>query len=149
MRGVLILDSSPINPVPILLARMFALRFRQRGIVGILIFQWPLKLSRIPYAPASKNKHRLDGAEDAGGGRVGGPVLGGIGAASTARDVKFQKIDKTTFKLEFVWKPTTSSERQAAAAQAAAATSDTTPMPESNPTTTPVTTPATPPDETP
>ncbi len=88
---------------------------------------------------------------DAAGGRggVGGPAFGGIGAAATGRDVKFQKIDKTTFKLEFVWKPTTLSERQAAAAQAAAATSDTTPMTESTPATTPVTTPDTAPAETP
>ena len=80
---------------------------------------------------------------------MAGPVFGAVGAAQKDRDVKFQKIDKTTFKLEFVWKPTTLSERQAAAAQAAAATSDTTPMTESTPATTPVTTPAAAPAKTP
>ena len=75
----------------------------------------------------------------------GGPTSGNFGAVSTAkptvaaRDIKFEKVDKTTFKLEFVWKPTTPSERQAAAAaaQQPGAATPGGPMPTSAPGTTP------------
>ena len=91
---------------------------------------------------------------DAGGfgAAAGGPVFGGIGAAPSAkskkagRDVKFVKVDKTTFKLEFVWKPTPLSQRQAAAAAAADGgqpTADATPGTPTPPSTQPATTPPT------
>ena len=86
---------------------------------------------------------------DAGGfgAAAGGPGFGGIGAAPSAkskkagRDVKFVKVDKTTFKLEFVWKPTPLSQRQADGGQP---TADATPGTPTPPSTQPATTPTPP-----
>jgi hypothetical protein len=73
---------------------------------------------------------------DARGGRgaLSGPS--GFGVAPKDRDVKFQKIDKTTFKLEFIWKRTPPSMRQAVAAATdnpGEATPGDPPMPTSTP----------------
>jgi len=75
--------------------------------------------THVNYDPTGRVK-----MSDAGGtgGTGGGPTFGAIAAAPTvtskkaARDVKLELVDKTTFKLEFIWKPTPLSQRQAAAA---------------------------------
>ena len=57
-------------------------------------------------------------------GGAGAATFGGFGAPAaakrktTAKNVKFEKVDKTTFQIEFVWKPTPPSARQVAAAAA-------------------------------
>ena len=57
-------------------------------------------------------------------GGAGAATFGGFGAPAaakrktTAKNVKFEKVDKTTFQIEFVWKPTPPSARQVAAATA-------------------------------
>ena len=56
-----------------------------------------------------------DASGAAGGGR---PAFGAIGKAKRStkggKPTKFEKIDKTTFKLEFAWIPKPPSARQAA-----------------------------------
>ena len=71
----------------------------------------------VNYDPTGRVKMSDAGGSGSG---TGGPMFGAVGAASSAnakkaaKDVKFEKVDKTTFKLEFVWKPTPLSQRTAA-----------------------------------
>ena len=88
---------------------------------------------------------RMSDASSGGGAAFGafGTVLKAKSKKKAVRDVKFEKVDKTTFKLEFVWIPKPPSERKAAAAATAAAadqpgaTATGPPMPTSTPGTTP------------
>ncbi len=102
----------------------------------------------VNYDPTGRVKMSDAGGSGSG---TGGPMFGAVGAASSAnakkaaKDVKFEKVDKTTFKLEFVWKPTPLSQRTAAVqapadgGQPGTATPGTPTPPSTQPATTPPT----------
>jgi type IV pilus assembly protein PilM len=102
----------------------------------------------VNYDPTGRVKMSDAGGSGSG---TGGPTFGAVGATPStnakkaAKDVKFEKVDKTTFKLEFVWKPTPLSQRTAAVqapadgGQPGTATPGTPTPPSTQPATTPPT----------
>ena len=84
------------------------------------------KSDLVNYDPTGRVK-MSEAAGGAAGAAAGSPMFGAIGVATTARKksankaANLVKVDRTRFKIEFAWKPTSPSARQAADAAAAAA----------------------------
>ena len=101
-----------------LLANLWQPKMKKLGVTHATL----TKLSRtiVNFDPTGRVK-MSDASGSAGGGR---PAFGAVGAAAKStkggKPTKFEKIDKTTFKLEFAWIPTPPSARQVAEDAAAA-----------------------------
>ena len=115
------------------LANLWRPKMKKLGITHATL----TKLSRtiVNFDPTGRVK-MSDASGAAGGGR---PAFGAVGTAKRStkggKPTKFEKIDKTTFKLEFAWIPKPPSARQAeedAAAATASQPGEGSPMPGSS-----------------